>query len=273
MTRVMSGRAVRAAVDPRSFVRRHGFNAYSPLIVSLALALAGAGCSQCADFKASPPVGTNDPSSAPVTPVPVGSIPGHGALAQDTAPKEGPRLMAPESLIRSYLSLFGSLSPLDLQQTLRQGGAGLFDTWNDYLASLGLPDHRIDIPRNTQTSPIMLATFERVGIALCDKALERDLRGTTPIPDRLIFAFAPTTATPTDDELTARIDTLHRTFLGYPLALGPPERPARFRELFRQVASRRASQDGGPRYTFTPAEAGYAALCYAFIRHPEIHLY
>ncbi|WP_437742083.1 hypothetical protein WME73_42910 [Sorangium sp. So ce302] len=42
--------------------------------------------------------------------------------------------------------------------------AALFDSWGDYLAALGLPDHGLDLPRATQTNALMLAAFERLGI-------------------------------------------------------------------------------------------------------------
>jgi hypothetical protein len=205
----------------------------------------------------------------------VGSIPGHDGVAQDTAPKEGPRLVQVETYIRTYLSLFGGLAPLDAQQRLRGGSGQLFDTWSEYLAALGLPDHRTDIPRGAQANAMMVATFERLGIALCDRAVEYDLRGGTPRPvaERLIFAFELTSAEPTDAQFAERFDVLHRTFLGYPAALAPPERLRRFLGLYRAVVARRAASDGGASTRFSPTETGWATVCYGLIRHPEFHLY
>lgn len=238
----------------------------------LAASLIGCKASKVPVVPPAPDAGPTAPM--PIGGVPVGAIPGHDALAQDVSPKEGPRLLPPETLIRTYLSIFGGLSPLEMQARLRAGGAGLFDTWNDYLATLGLPDYRTDIPRNTQTSPVMLATFERIGIALCDKAVEADLRGMRAVADRQVFAFELTAAAPTDAELQTRLDVLHRTFLSYPLAAAPAERFTRLRDLYRGVVARRlAPADGGPRYAFTAVESGWAAVCYAFVRHPEFHLY
>ena len=115
------------------------------------------------------------------TPVPLSSIPGHDGLVQDTTLKEGPRMVPPEAYMRTYLRLFGGLSPIAAQTALRgTDGSALFDTWNDYLSSMGLPDYRIDMPRGTQTNTLMLATFERLGVVLCDRAIEKDMQGTPP---------------------------------------------------------------------------------------------
>ena len=79
--------------------------------------------------------------------------------------------------MRTYLQLFGALSPADAQKTARGNeGSALFDTWDDYVSSLGFPDYRTDIPRQTQTNTLMVATFEALGVALCDRALEHDLK-------------------------------------------------------------------------------------------------
>ena len=206
--------------------------------------------------------------------VAVTSIPGHDGLPQDTTHKEGPRLVPPEVYIRTYLSLFGGLSPIDAQTAAKgQDGAQLFDTWNDYLSSLGLPDYRIDIPRQTQSNTLMLATFERLGVALCDRALEKDLLGAAPPPQsaRLIFAFdAP--AQLDEEGFSSRFDVLHRTFLGYPAALAPADRTARYFALYSDTVARHAVPDAG-KSRFSPAQSGWAAVCYGLVRHPEFHLY
>ncbi|HEX4352023.1 MAG TPA: hypothetical protein VHZ95_03895, partial [Polyangiales bacterium] len=90
--------------------------------------------------------------------VSVKTIPGHDALVEDITPKQSPRFLPPEAYIHTYLTLFGGLSPIQTQMAAQAADhTQLFDTWNDYLASLGLPDYRIDIPRATQTNALMLA--------------------------------------------------------------------------------------------------------------------
>lgn len=203
-------------------------------------------------------------------PVSVTTLAGHETLAQDTTPKERRRMVPPEVYIRTYLELFGGLAPLAVQQKAR-GKGNLFDTWDDYLSALGLPDLRVDIPRTTQTNAIMIATFERLGVALCDRAVEHDLAGRPPpVSERTVFAFD---AGATDEESFAgKFDVLHRTFLGYPAGLAPSGRTARFFDLFRDVVARHAAKDA-PKSAFKPEEAGWAAVCYGLVRHPELVLY
>ena len=73
-------------------------------------------------------------------------------------------------------------------------------------------------------------------------------------------------------EFAPRFDVLHRTFLGYP-ARARARRSAwpAFFELYRDT--RRATRRPQQRSRFTPAEAGWAAVCYGLVRHPEFHLY
>ncbi len=197
------------------------------------------------------------------------AMPPHRTVAIDTSPKLRRRLVPPEAYLRSYLAWFGGLAPLDAQARLKP--RGLFDAWDDYLAALGLPDYKIDLPRATQTNTLMIATFGRLGEALCDRAAEHDLHGKArpPIDKRVVFAFDPTPAPPTDDEFAARFDVLHRTFLGYPAALAPPGRVARMAALYRDVV-RRHQGGKGP---LTADETGWAAVCTALVRHPEAELY
>jgi len=205
--------------------------------------------------------------TAGLKPAPIATIPGHDSLAQDTAPKEGPRVLPPEAYLRTYLQLFGGMSALEVQNAAKANQ--LFDTWNDYLGLIGLPDYSTDIPRGTQTNALMLATFERMGIALCDRALENDLKAATPLKDRRIFAFDMTAAAPTQAEFTERFDVLHRTFLGYPVALATTDRAGTFYKLYNDVVAMPPTTNA----KFTPAEAGWAAICYGLVRHPEFHLY
>src|SRR5215468_10687971 len=96
---------------------------------------------------------------------PVAQLPPGHSTTEDTSVKEGPRLMPAESYIRSYLQIFGGLSPLAAQQAMQaRDGTALFDTWTDYLGTLGMPDYRYDTPRTGQTNTLMIATFERIGI-------------------------------------------------------------------------------------------------------------
>lgn len=200
--------------------------------------------------------------------VPVTAVPGHDDLAQDKSIKEGPRLMPAETFIRTYLQLFGGLSPIAAQAAARGTDGTLFDRWTDYLAALGIPDYKSDIGRGEQTNALMVATFERVGIALCDRAVERDLRGTVDKSKRVVFTFDTPTGTVDIAKFTPLFDSLHRTFLGYPAELAPTDRVKRFFDLYTQAAT---TQPKGLK--FTPAEAGWAAVCYGLVRHPEFHLY
>ena len=69
-----------------------------------------------------------------------------------------------------------------------------------------------------------------------------------------------------------KFDVLHRTFLGYPVSLAPTDRVNRFFKLYTDVVAAHGAM-GAPKSRFTPAEAGWAAMCYGLIRHPEFHLY
>lgn len=216
---------------------------------------------------------TPEPTPGPTpTPGKVTDLPGHESLRHDTSHKEGPRTLSAESYIRSYLFLFGGLSPLDTQTALRASGTTtqdntLFDAWNDYLGALGMPDYRDDIARSTQTNALMLAAFERIGVALCDRAAERDLKtGTAP---SIIFTFQKTATLPTRTEFDTRFDVLHRRFLGYPAKLAPTDRGTRFFTLFTNASG--TGSDAGVR--LTGQDAGWTAVCYGLIRHPEFHLY
>lgn len=211
---------------------------------------------------------STEESSNGIKPVSISQIPGHDSLAQDTAPKEGPRVLPPEVYLRTYLRLFGGQSALEVQAAAKP--SSLFDAWNDYLGLIGLPDYGTDIPRGTQTNALMLATFERIGVALCDRALEHDLMAVpaTPLADRRVFAFELPGAVPTLDEFKERFDVLHRTFIGYPAALAPTDRATKFYQLYNDTLAAHTAKT-----KFTPEQAGWAAMCYGLLRHPEFHLY
>jgi hypothetical protein len=188
--------------------------------------------------------------------------------AQDSTPKEDVRMLPAEAFLRTYLQLFGSTAPLEVQRKAR--GNGLFDSWNDYAAALGLPDHRNDLPRSTQTNALMIATFDRLAIALCVRAAEQDLRASVPPAQRLVFAFAGTPRPADTRTFAPAFDVLHRTFLGYPAALAPPGRTESFFTLFRATVARHEAR---PTRGLGPVEAGWAAVCLGLARHPEFHTY
>jgi hypothetical protein len=210
--------------------------------------------------------------------LPAAPLPELGHTAEDATPKQDRRLIPAEAYVRTYLQLFGGLAPLEVQRRARGGdGATLFDTWDDYLSALGFPDYRLDLPRGTQTNALMMAAFERLGVALCDRAVEHDLKA-RPLPfvkDRLIFAFEPPAGPGgqvSEAAFAPGFDALHRTFLGYPARLAPPGRAEAFFTLYRDTVTRHATA-GAQRSRFTPAESGWAAVCYGLVRHPEFHLY
>jgi hypothetical protein len=200
---------------------------------------------------------------APSAPAP---LPAATTTAIDTTPKEQRRMVPPEAYLRAYLAWFGGLAPLDAQQ--RAKPKGMFDTWDDYLAALGLPDYKLDLPRQGQTNALMLATLGRLGEALCARAAERDLHAKSALAARVVFAFEPVVS-PDDAQFAERFDVLHRTFLGYPARLAPPERIPRFRALYRAVAARHA----GAKQPLDADEAAWAAVCSALVQHPEAELY
>ena len=207
-------------------------------------------------------------SAVPLPPPAVVSV-----APEDTAPKADLRLVPPEVYMRSYLQLFGGLAPLDVQKVARaKEGSQLFDNWDAYVSALGFPDYRTDIPRLTQTNALMVATFVRLGIALCDRAVEHDLKARPPLGERVVFAFElPAGGVLDRAAFGARFDVLHRTFLGYPSALAPAARTTRFFQLYRDIVEMHKAAD--PKSRFTPEEAGWAAVCYGLVRHPEFQLY
>ena len=207
-----------------------------------------------------PPLAIAARDQAPLAPVQI--------TAQDSSAKEEARMLPAEAYLRTYLQLFGSAAPLDVQKRAR--GGGLFDSWNDYAAALGLPDHRNDLPRATQTNALMIATFDRLAIALCVRAAEHDLHDELAPPQRLVFAFAGTPRPASTGAFAPAFDVLHRTLLGYPAALAPPGRTETFFALFRATVARH--ETSGAR-GLGPVEAGWAAVCLGLARHPEFHTY
>jgi hypothetical protein len=198
------------------------------------------------------------PTLAPSAPQP---LPAAQIAMIDTTPKARRRMVPPEVYLRAYLTWFGGLVPLAVQNRARP--KGLFDAWDDYLAALGLPDYKIDLPRQSQSNTLMLATLGRLGEALCVRAAEHDLHAKTPIDQRVVFAFDPA------GDFAVAFDVLHRTFLGYPARLAPPDRVARFQALFASVAARHA----GAKQPLTAEETAWAAICTVLVQHPEAELY
>jgi len=197
------------------------------------------------------------------------ALPAHQTRMLDTTPKERRRMVPPEVYLRAYLAWFGGLVPLDVQNRARP--KGLFDAWDDYLSALGLPDYKTDLPRQSQSNTLMLATLGRLGEALCVRAVEHDLHGgKTPLDQRVVFAFEmPAAAAEPEAAFAERFDILHRTFLGYPVKLAPNDRAEKFHALYKKVAAHHASVKG----TLTADETGWVAVCTALIEHPEAELY
>ena len=128
----------------------------------------------------------------------------------------------------------------------------------------------------TQTNALMVAAFERLGVALCDRAVEHDLEG----------AGTPPLA---KDRARLRVRAARRarsrprrSRRGFDVA--PPHVPrlsrgaraagARERASSRSTRTRRAPRRAArPSRASRPAEAGWAAVCYGLVRHPEFHLY
>lgn len=214
------------------------------------------------------PLGCDDANR--IAPQTLTEIPGHERIAQDTSHKETPRLVPAEAYMRTYLMLFGGRTALQAQSELA-AGPGLFDNWNAYLGALGLPNYAIDLPRGEQTNALMIATFERLGAALCDRAVEKDLKATpaVPVDKRMVYTFDVPKDLLDEAGFTTRFNALHRRFLGYPVKLAPAERAPRFYKLYRDIAGQHDAKTS----RLTAPEVGWAAVCQGLIRHPEFQLY
>jgi hypothetical protein len=229
---------------------------------ALSTAAVFAGCSK------SPTTGSGDASNG--IPGDDTTLNGHDPVPQDTTPKEGPRLMPSEAYLRTYLQIFGGLSPAEIISSAKKDA--LLHAWTDYLGLMGLPDYGNDVRRQPQTNTLMLATFERLGVALCDEALLHDWKSSPAVDpaDRRVFTFDEPAADITQDAFAKGFDQMHRTFLGYPSKLARTDRVARFYGLYKDVMK---AHDPKASPKFTPSEAGWAAVCYGLVRHPELHLY
>jgi hypothetical protein len=187
----------------------------------------------------------------------------------DTAPKEPPRLVPAEVYLRTYLGWFSTNQPMQAQERAKsRDGEQLFDKWSDYLGTLGFPDYRHDLPRATESNALMVAAFERLSIAVCDRGIENDLVRAVPVEQRTLFAFDVPHGLLTRADFDARFDVLHRTFLGYPASLAPPARAEAFYNLYKVAVERRREKS-----RLTPELTGWAVVCYGLARHPEAHVY
>lgn len=202
--------------------------------------------------------------------------PGTDRIAEDNSTKQAPRLMPAEVYLRTWFKLLGGVSPAEAAKAL--GGAPgdeLFDAWGDYLGAIGTPDHRRELRRPTGTHGLMIAAHERLGIAVCDRAIEHDFQGKSPaIKDRWIYRFTPLPdgAPPDLAAFAERFDRLHRLFLSYPAALAPTPRTARFFQLYLDTLARHLDPDAGAS-RFSPQEAAWAVVCQGLARHPEFLTY
>lgn len=243
----------------------------SSLFSRYALLLALGGLAVTAACYDGPKGGSGSPGPSPAETVALTDLPGHAGLAVDTRPKQGPRTMPVETYLRSYQMLFGGISAQEIAQVAKGAdGNDLFGAWSDSLGALGLPDYALDIARASDTNTVMLGAYERLGIALCDRAVERELRaGSTGT--RLVFDFRVATDPLDRAAFDDGFERLHRTFLGYPSKLSQG-RNDRFFGVYSDVVRRHAATSA-PVSKFSPGEAGWAVVCYGLIRHPEFHLY
>lgn len=202
--------------------------------------------------------------------------PGADRITEDTSTKQAPRLMPAEVYLRTWFGLLGGVSPAEAAKALKGApGDDLFDAWGDYLGAIGAPDHRRDLRRPTHTHGLMVAAHERLGIAICDRAIEHDWRGPRPaVGDRWVYRFEPLPddALPDLAAFAERFDRLHRLFLSYPAALAPTPRTARFFQLFRDTLARHQAPGAGAS-RFSPQEAAWAVVCQGLVRHPEFLTY
>ena len=171
--------------------------------------------------------------------------------------------------MRSYLQLFGGLAPLDAQTALR-GNNGLFDTWRDYLAALGMPDYTLEIARNPQTNSLMIATFERMGVALCDRAVEKELQADTRRrrrhSERSSLSSRPQRSRRRPIHRALRHPSSDFSRLSGQARQKPIACPL-LQDLHRHRGRPRGQ--GRSQILFTPPLAGWATVCYGLVRHPS----
>lgn len=213
--------------------------------------------------------GSDAPEGDKVPDVSVTDIPGHEGMGVDNRQKQAARTLPAETFLRSYLQLFGGLSPAEAVALAAGTDEELFRRWNDYAGALGLPDYTLDIPRAPETNTLMLGTFERLAIALCDRTAELEIDGSR---QKHLYDFARA-ADPLDRAaFDAGFDVLHRTILGYPAKLAPPGRGQAFFDVYAGVVKRHDA-DSASVSRLSPAAAGWATVCEGLVRHPEFQLY
>ena len=89
-----------------------------------------------------------------------------------------------------------------------------------------------------------------------------------------VSAVVPPRARPTPAAFRGRVDVLVRTVWGYPASLAPDDRAGGYWDLYARTAARFTAASGAPASAFrVKSNAGWAAVCYALIRHPEFQLY
>jgi len=212
------------------------------------------------------------------------ALPAPAATPRESFVPREPRLVPAEVLIHSYTAIFGDLLPPEIRKNYGAANAeGRYFGWEQHLSALGLPDYPRDLPRVTQTNTVMVAAFEGLAATLCDRAALHDLtprlRDATLAPELAalvqvkappLFAFDAPPGPITIDAFRPRFDVLHRSFLGYPVDLAPPERVADFHALYTEVEARHR---GGQKSSVPPPVAAWSAVCQGLARHPEFHHY
>lgn len=227
--------------------------AFATLVAVAAFAAIGQGCADEAEER-------------PATRVE--NIPGHEGVGVDSRRMQGPRTMAAETYLRSYMGLFGIATPDELAAVARgEDGKEMFETWTEHLGALGLPDYTADIARASETNALMLGAYERLAMVLCERAAERDLRGGG---GKALFDFLPASDPLDRAAFDAGFDSLHRAVLGYPARFVPARVEAFFR-FYADVVARHGAMT--PPSRLSPGESGWAMVCEALVRHPEFHLY
>lgn len=206
----------------------------------------------------------------------------------ESAPREAfvprePRMVPAETLIRSYAAIFGDLIGPEGRKNYPLGSrTGRYFGWEEHLPGLGVPDYQRDLPRVGQTNTVMVAEFERLAAALCDRAAARDLLpnpNAKPLTPELkalvqvnappVFPFTAKAGPISEADFAPRFDSLHRTFLGYPAELAPKERIGEFYALYTHVEARhRADKPSSASFV-----SAWSAVCQGLARHPEFHHY
>ena len=184
-------------------------------------------------------------------------------------------MVPPEVTMRTYLHLFGALAPLEFQKGARGATARASSTRGTTTSPRsGSPTIASTSPARRRPTrswwPPSSASASRSATARSSTTGKED--AAEPVQERVIFAFDPPKGHVSTAQTSLRGSTcLHRTFLGYPARSRRRERSQRFYALYETIAKEHAK--AAPKSRFTPDEAGWAAVCYGLVRHPEFHLY